>query len=100
MASCWQVRKGGLILNRGLFRSKHTGRAKLISNRLSRRSIERRMGMSEASRTGLCNVIGLSGVDTFNRRYERRHHHNRQNGGKDRHSDMVASLVVVQNKPS
>ena len=58
------------------------------------------MGMSEASRTGLCNVIGLSGVDTFNRRYERRHHHNRQNGGKDRHSDMVASLVVVHNKPS
>jgi hypothetical protein len=50
--------------------SKHTGRPKLISNRLSRRSIERRMGTSEASRTGLCNVIGLSSVDTFNRRYE------------------------------
>jgi hypothetical protein len=58
------------------------------------------MGMGEASRTGLRNVTGLSGVDTFNRRYERRHHHNRQNGGKDRHSDMVASLVVVHNKPS
>jgi hypothetical protein len=56
--------------------------------------------MSEASRTGLCNVIGLSGVDTFNRRYERRHHHNRQNGGKDRHSYTVASLLVVHNKPS
>ena len=56
--------------------------------------------MSDASRTGLRNTISLSGVNTFNRRYERRHHHNRQNGGKDRHSDTVASLVVVQNKPS
>ena len=56
--------------------------------------------MGEASRTGLRNVTGLSGVDTFNRRYERRHHHNRQNGGKDRHSYTVALLVVVQNKPS
>jgi hypothetical protein len=58
------------------------------------------MGMGEASRTGLRNVTGLSGVDTFNRRYERRHHHNRQNGGKNRHSYTVASLLVVHNKPS
>jgi hypothetical protein len=58
------------------------------------------MGMGQADRSGLCNVTGLSSVHTFNRRYERRHHHNRQNGGKDRHSYTVASLVVVHNKPS
>jgi hypothetical protein len=80
MACCWPVKSGGQISSRWLFSrlGENTQVARnLISNRLSRRSIERRMGMGQASRSGLRDVACLFGVDTFNRRYECCDHCNR-----------------------
>ena len=55
--------------------------------------------MGQASRSGLRDVAGLFGVDTFNRRYECCDHCNRQDDGKDCHSGTVAFPVVVHDKP-
>jgi len=58
------------------------------------------MGMGQASRSGLRDVAGLFGADTFNRRYECCDHCNRQDDGKDCHSGTVAFPVVVHEQAS